>query len=105
VRGARSTAEPIGLTLDVWRCAQFRTSTGESWNYLMADLAQANEPPLFYCTDDPQWNDDPPTGCGSAASYIILLSFTLIVSFVMMNLFVAVILGASTLPQRLLTRR
>lgn len=60
----------------------------------MADCAQSNEPPLFNCSDDPQWHDDPPTGCGNSSAYLIFLSFTLIVSFVMMNLFVAVILGA-----------
>ena len=79
------------------RDLQFRSSTGEAWNYLMADVAQPNEPPLFVCSENPQWNDDPPTGCGSGAAYTVLLSFTLIVSFVMMNLFVAVILGVCEL--------
>ena len=60
----------------------------------MFDLS-AQQSWIFNCTDNPQWNDDPPVGCGSPfAAKGLLLSFTLLVSFIMMNLFVAVVLGA-----------
>ena len=68
-------------------------TTGESWTYLMYDLS-ARPSWAFNCTDAPRWSDDPPTGCGNPlAAQALLLSFTLLVSFIMMNLFVAVVLG------------
>lgn len=45
------------------------------------------------CNPDPLWSDDPPTGCGDPmTAQLWFLSFTLVVSFVMVNLFVAVII-------------
>jgi hypothetical protein len=46
------------------------------------------------CDPSPAWNSWPPNGCGSAATaQLYMLSFTVLVSYVMMNLFVAVILS------------
>ena len=77
---------------------QFRLTTGESWQYMMWDLSQSQSW-VFNCTDTPRWDSNPPDGCGDPVSAQgLLLSFTLIVSFIMMNLFVAVILGAAYGP-------
>lgn len=65
-----------------------RASTGESWNQIMADYA-TDQPG---CTSQPEWNDSPQHGCGSAAAYPYFISFTLLVAFVMLNVFIAVIL-------------
>eukprot|EP01029_Cantina_marsupialis_P023747 TRINITY_DN5981_c0_g2_i1.p1 TRINITY_DN5981_c0_g2~~TRINITY_DN5981_c0_g2_i1.p1 ORF type:complete len:1476 (+),score=490.12 TRINITY_DN5981_c0_g2_i1:408-4430(+) len=70
-----------------------RAYTGESWNGIMYDLAE--EP--SGCISDPQyiyalgeWEDG---GCGDPTfSYIFWLSFTLVITFVLLNVFIAVIL-------------
>lgn len=50
---------------------------------------------LVTCTEDPSWNESPPSGCGDpVAAQVFMFSYTLFVSFIMMNLFVAVVLGA-----------
>ena len=86
-----------------------RCVTGEFWNGIMYDLAASydvDNMPTAACVPDPQWNASvcgfhgapssplcvPINGCGTAISYAYFVSFTLIVSFVFVNLFVAVIL-------------
>lgn len=69
---------------------QFRTSTGESFNYMMYDMATSQPG----CDPNPAWNANPPTGCGiGGGAELYMLSFTMLVSFIMMNLFVAVIIS------------
>merc|ERR1712227_278578 len=76
-----------------------RFSTGENWNGFMHNVA-AHKP---NCVKDPQYDEDmcgfnnkpgckELNGCGSSAIFIYLLSFTLIVTFVFLNLFIGVIL-------------
>lgn len=76
-----------------------RATTGENWNGMMHSLA-ANPPG---CVDDPPYQSNmcgfndtegciPINGCGNKAIYIYMLSFTLLVTYVMLNLSIAVIL-------------
>ena len=75
----------------------------------MYDLAASydvDNTPKAACVEDPQWNAsvcgfhgapsppmcEPINGCGTGIAYAYFVSFTLIVSFVFVNLFVAVIL-------------
>ena len=44
------------------------------------------------CTDDPAWDDEEPHGCGTIGAYIYFYSFTLIVTYILLNVFIAVIL-------------
>ena len=62
-------------------------STGENWNGLMADLAVESE-----CNPDPRWDDETPTGCGTPAAVPFFYTYELLVSFVALQIFVAVIL-------------
>lgn len=89
----------------------FRFTTGEGWNAVMYDLllesipGQEQMPHGLSCVDQPTFQqlsearritgDETFTiGCspGAAATYIYFISFTLVTTFVMLNLFVAVIL-------------
>jgi hypothetical protein len=80
-----------------------RSCTGESWNFIMHELAGHSEG----CTVDPQWDPlvcgfhgsteacIPIAGCGAGGiTYFYFITFTLIVTFVFINLFVTVILEA-----------
>ncbi|KAJ0409168.1 hypothetical protein ATCC90586_010249 [Pythium insidiosum] len=71
---------------------------GERWNDMMYELATQTD-----CTPDPDY--DPRVcgfnntqgcidlnGCGSPVAFIYMYSFTLIVSFILLNIFIAVIL-------------
>jgi hypothetical protein len=86
-----------------------RFATGEAWNSIMHDAAAApdgcvpdySEVPwaerIKICGfgDDPEYNPpacEPPNGCGASASYPFFLSFTLLITFIFLNLFIAVIL-------------
>ncbi|GLD95008.1 hypothetical protein PINS_up003633 [Pythium insidiosum] len=75
-----------------------RCATGERWNDMMYELATQSD-----CTPDPDY--DPHmcgfnntlgcvdlNGCGSPVAFIYMYSFTLIVSFILLNIFIAVIL-------------
>lgn len=65
-----------------------RSSTGESWNSIMYELADTAD-----CSEDTEWNDQPQNGCGfPVAAVVFYYSFTLLVTFVMLNVFIAVIL-------------
>jgi len=67
-----------------------RSSTGENWNLIMYELVNTEGG----CKDDPQWDDPEPMGCGVSSAYVYFFSFILLVGFVMLNVFIAVILGA-----------
>ncbi|KAH8064513.1 hypothetical protein JL722_1389 [Aureococcus anophagefferens] len=76
-----------------------RFATGENWNGFMHDVARA-----AHCADDPEYDDDvcafngdapgcvPVDGCGSTLIYPYLLSFSIVVAFVFVNLFIGVVL-------------
>lgn len=53
----------------------------------MYDVANTND-----CSDSPSWDDPEAQGCGTGAAYVFFFSFTLLVTFVMLNVFIAVIL-------------
>lgn len=80
-----------------------RACTGESWNYIMYDLANERDcdPDLM----ERPWEDKANmcgfsndedcvrlTGCGAPHAFPFFISFTLFVTFVFLNLFIAVIL-------------
>ncbi|DAZ92554.1 TPA: hypothetical protein N0F65_012784 [Lagenidium giganteum] len=73
-----------------------RVMTGESWDFCMHDFA-ASTPG---CDDDPPYNSSvcgfnnsegctPIDGCGTPISYLYFNTFTLLVSYVMLNLTIA----------------
>merc|ERR1711907_320071 len=80
-----------------------RSATGENWNGLQGAMSVQ----LEGCVHDPPYNPNmcgfssdletciPLNGCGSPAAFGYYMSFTLFVSFVFLNLFIAVILEAS----------
>jgi hypothetical protein len=73
-----------------------RCATGEAWNELMYAYVY-NGSVTNSCVDDPtydeiQSNGGEPNGCGTPFAYIFFVSFMLIVSFVFLNLFIAVLL-------------
>jgi len=85
----------------------FRSLTGEAWNAIMFELNVQNEDgdPLG-CITDPTWvqmegwrvaQDDPNAaiGCGPPVELISIyyLTFVIITSFIVLNLFIAVIIG------------
>ncbi|EGZ10886.1 hypothetical protein PHYSODRAFT_337660 [Phytophthora sojae] len=100
----------VALTSDIDRHANFqsfgvgflfllRAATGESWDHCMYDLASST----LRCVSDPQYDPGmcgfnnsedctPLNGCGNPVAYFFFCSFTLIVSYVMLNLTVAVVL-------------
>ncbi|KAF4323781.1 hypothetical protein BBO99_00000958 [Phytophthora kernoviae] len=81
-----------------------RVATGEAWNYCMHDLAA----PTPGCVDDPPYDPNmcgfndfdgciPLNGCGTPISFLFFCSFTLLVTYVMLNLTIAVILEGFSL--------
>ncbi|KAK1934630.1 Sodium channel protein 1 brain [Phytophthora citrophthora] len=76
-----------------------RAATGESWDYCMHDYASSPDG----CVEDPPYdptmcgfnNSDncvPLNGCGNPIAYLFFCSFTLLGTYVMLNVTVAVIL-------------
>eukprot|EP00752_Nemacystus_decipiens_P001936 g1865.t1 len=76
-----------------------RFSTGENWNGFMYDLAADRDG----CVKDPEYDPDvcgftshancvPLNGCGSWSIFPYMISFTFIITFVFLNLFIGVIL-------------
>ncbi|CAM9381269.1 unnamed protein product [Choristocarpus tenellus] len=76
-----------------------RFSTGENWNGFMYDMAADRE----NCDSDPDYDSSmcgfndrpgciPLNGCGNSSIFPYMISFTLTVTFVFMNLFIGVIL-------------
>ncbi|KAJ0412146.1 hypothetical protein ATCC90586_005759 [Pythium insidiosum] len=83
-----------------------RAATGEAWNSCMHDFASN----VTDCVDDPDYNASmcgfndfedciPLNGCGTSLSYPYFLTFTLLVTYVMLNLTIAVILEGFSLSQ------
>ncbi len=77
----------------------FRFATGESWNYVMYDMVASRAG----CVTDPMYNASycgfsdhpgciPLNGCGSALAYPYMISFTVIISLVFINLFIGIVL-------------
>ena len=72
----------------------FRIVTGEAWNEIMADTS-VQRSILTPCVDKQTWAEQQVeiNGCGDPyASLLFYMSFMLIVSFVLLNLFLAIIL-------------
>merc|ERR1719219_2293591 len=67
----------------------FRSATGEAWQEIMLDCTSK---PEARC--DPQSDDNDPAGqgCGSDLAYLYFISFFIVCSFLILNLFVAVIM-------------
>ncbi|EGZ10921.1 hypothetical protein PHYSODRAFT_519134 [Phytophthora sojae] len=81
-----------------------RAATGEAWNSCMHDLASSTPG----CVDDPPYDDTmcgfnnfdgckPLNGCGNPIAYAFFCTFTLLVTYVMLNLTIAVILEGFSL--------
>ncbi|CAE7648316.1 scn4ab, partial [Symbiodinium microadriaticum] len=76
-----------------------RFSTGENWDGFMYDVGRksstcVNDPDYdsAYCGFNDRTGCTPLNGCGSFAIYPYMLSFTVIITFVFLNLFIGVIL-------------
>nr|XP_046247844.1 voltage-dependent R-type calcium channel subunit alpha-1E isoform X2 [Scatophagus argus] len=66
----------------------FRSATGESWQEIMLSCLAGQK-----CETDPALSmSDPEGGCGSDFAYFYFVSFIFFSSFLMLNLFVAVIM-------------
>ena len=73
-----------------------RVSTGESWTFLMSDCARELGPG-FVCyeiSNYQEYVEKGLMGCGNALSYAYFISFQLIFTMILLNLFIAVILKA-----------
>lgn len=81
-----------------------RAATGEAWNAWMHDLASRSTG----CVDDPSYDPTmcgfnnsegcvPLNGCGNPIAYLFFCSFTLLVTYVMLNVTIAVILEGFSL--------
>ncbi|CDW82972.1 voltage-gated ion channel superfamily [Stylonychia lemnae] len=74
-----------------------RCATGENWNELMKSLMDKNSIE-YNCIENPTYddylkNDKVPVGCGDYwSSVIYFISYQLLVTFVFLNLFIAIIL-------------
>lgn len=64
----------------------FRSATGESWQEIMMDCANFNH---VECDEN---SEDSGKKCGSDFSYLYFISFYILCSFLIMNLFIAVIM-------------
>lgn len=75
-----------------------RSSTGENWNGIMYDCMRTTD-----CVNDPEYSAVvcgfssspdciPINGCGTPFALVYFTSFTLLVTFVLLNVFIAVIL-------------
>ena len=80
----------------------FRSATGENWNGVMYDLGNTRDcisGGITYnasvCGFSNAHDCIPLEGCGTPAAFLYYISFTLFVTFVFFNLFIAVILEAS----------
>merc|ERR1719228_206380 len=67
----------------------FRSATGESWQEIMLDCTNKPEARCDPKSDD---NDPNGQGCGSDLAYLYFISFFIVCSFLILNLFVAVIM-------------
>jgi hypothetical protein len=74
--------------------ALFRMSTGESWHEIMYDSIRARSV-TFECKDEEDFAERAgaePTACGVPGASFYFISFMIIVSFIFINLFIAIIL-------------
>lgn len=72
----------------------FRMSTGESWHEIMFDSMRPRSV-IFDCKDSENFEQragEEPTVCGSPETRPFFVSFMIIVSFIFINLFIAIIL-------------
>ena len=74
----------------------FRMATGEAWNEIMYDTLTTKSH-KFDCVESVKYSDieaagGEAPGCGTFSSYPFFLSFQLIVTFIFLNLFIAIIL-------------
>jgi len=67
----------------------FRSATGEAWQEIMLDCTSKPEASCDPKSDD---NDPEGHGCGSNFAYLYFISFFIVCSFLILNLFVAVIM-------------
>ncbi|XP_039984159.1 voltage-dependent R-type calcium channel subunit alpha-1E [Xiphias gladius] len=65
----------------------FRSATGESWQEIMLSCLEGQQ-----CETDPSLTSNQEGGCGSDFAYFYFVSFIFFSSFLMLNLFVAVIM-------------
>lgn len=83
-----------------------RAATGEAWDYCMHDLAAQSDG----CVDDPPYDPEmcgfndfegckPLNGCGNSVAYVYFCTFTLLITYVMLNLTIAVILEGFSASQ------
>ena len=75
----------------------FRSSTGENWNYLMNDAARSSsiDFPCVQSQSYLQRQENGVQGCGSPViSNLYFISFQIYVTFILLNLFIAIILEA-----------
>lgn len=75
-----------------------RCSTGEGWNAVMMDAGRQRSI-LFQCNPDADYysilaNGMQTDGCGNTAAVPYFYSFTLIVSQIFLNLFIAIIIDS-----------
>jgi hypothetical protein len=77
-------------------------STGESWNFIMYDCARVRTI-TFDCKESQTYEEmqtDGIQGCGSPAkAYPFFISFMVVVSFIFLNLFIAIILESFNTTQ------
>ncbi|KRX08462.1 hypothetical protein PPERSA_12943 [Pseudocohnilembus persalinus] len=72
----------------------FKCSTGESWNLVLRDIVQ-DQAPNNACVNISSYEDYQEhglNGCGSSVGYLYFITFQIIFSMIVLNLFVAVIL-------------
>ena len=74
----------------------FRCSTGEDWNKIMHELAR-NKDSIDCIDDDTSYatfraNNFKPTGCGGSFAMFYFMTFTLLISWVIMNLSIAAVI-------------
>eukprot|EP00743_Colponemidia_sp_Colp-15_P005327 GILK01005729.1.p1 GENE.GILK01005729.1~~GILK01005729.1.p1 ORF type:complete len:1755 (-),score=280.80 GILK01005729.1:102-5366(-) len=75
----------------------FRCATGEGWDDIMTDLMLQDSYQGVPCTSDVSYTDIAAgniNGCGSYVAIPFFFSYTILVTFVMFNLFVAVVIEA-----------
>ena len=73
-----------------------RVTSGEAWNYILHDCLRKGTD-YYYCVSSPSYdqiqdNGGRPNGCGTNSAYLYFISFMLIVAFIFLNLFIAIIL-------------
>lgn len=87
----------------------FRFSTGENWNGFMHDMTI----PMDGCVAVPEYDDQmcgfndepgciPLNGCGTVDAFPFLTSFTLVVTFIAINLFISIILDGHSSQSNML---